>query len=178
MGSDGEGVVGADGKGREWLGLMKGEGVMGRVVGTSLSPRRWGWASCVVHHCRLVDACPGPLLIPCPGPLLVVCSGPLLVPCPAGLLLVACTGPLLVACPGPLPVACPGCVFFPCCRWVVIVRCRRPMCWSCLFSALSLKRHCAVSLSLGRTRRRVIIPWPLHRVVVVLWRRPGLSKMG
>ena len=39
-----------EGKGREWSELMEGEGVLGLGLrlGTSLSPRRWRWASCVV----------------------------------------------------------------------------------------------------------------------------------
>ena len=57
--------------------------------GGHIIPRRWGWASCVVHRCRLVDACPGPLLVACPGCVFIPrCGGvvivrrrPLVVPC-------------------------------------------------------------------------------------------------
>ena len=40
VGADGTG--GAEGKGREWLVLVEGEGVLG-LGSTSLLPRRWGW---------------------------------------------------------------------------------------------------------------------------------------
>ena len=40
--------MGTDGVGRDWLGAMEGEGVLGLGLGTPLSPRRWRWVSCVV----------------------------------------------------------------------------------------------------------------------------------
>ena len=40
--------MGTDGVGRDWLGAIEGEGVLGLGLGTPLSPRRWRWVSCVV----------------------------------------------------------------------------------------------------------------------------------